>query len=146
MQGSYILLIRLPKAQTITIGRLGAVNFRRGYYAYVGSAMGGFITRLNHHLRPIKKPHWHIDYLRCRAPVTDVILCESDQRQECSMARALARELDGITGFGTSDCHCRSHLFYSLDKSRMKQIIDTTLKQLEIPRCTVRATDRINAG
>ena len=146
MRGSYILLLHLPGAGGIAIGRLGTIHFQKGFYAYVGSAMGGFTARLNHHLHPIKKPHWHIDYLRCRAPVTDIILCESEQRQECSIAQALAGELESVTGFGASDCHCRSHLFYSPGKSRMKQVIDTTLKQLKIPRRTVRATDRINAG
>jgi len=146
MQGSYILLLHLPGARGIAIGSLGAIHFRKGYYAYVGSAMGGFNARLNHHLHPIKRPHWHIDYLRRRAPVTDIALCESNQRQECSIAQALARELESIAGFGASDCHCRSHLFYSEDKSKMEQVIDKALKQLKIPRRTVRATDMINAG
>ncbi|MBA7661220.1 hypothetical protein ES703_69235 [subsurface metagenome] len=57
MKGSYVLLIELTGEQTITTGSLKAIYFSRGYYAYVGSAMGGFKSRLNHHLKSNKKPH-----------------------------------------------------------------------------------------
>jgi Uri superfamily endonuclease len=58
VKGSYILLIGLSEKQTITIGSLKTVNFSGGYYAYVGSAMGGIKSRLSHHLKGSKKPHW----------------------------------------------------------------------------------------
>ena len=76
MAGSYILLIKLPEEKTISTGSLKSVHFHRGYYAYVGSAMGGFKARLNHHLKGNKKPHWHIDYLLQEASITGIILCE----------------------------------------------------------------------
>ena len=41
MKGSYVLLVGLPEEQTIAVGGLRDVRFLRGYYAYVGSAMGG---------------------------------------------------------------------------------------------------------
>lgn len=122
MKGSYVLLIHLAETRTITVGRLGDIHFPRGHYAYVGSAMSGFGSRLNHHLRRTGRPHWHIDYLRDKASVTGVILYESEQRHECAIARAFNRQLDCVPGFGASDCRCRSHLFFSADESQLKRV------------------------
>ncbi len=128
MKGSYVLLIELPEAQTITIGSLKAIYFLRGYYAYVGSAMGGFKSRLNRHLKSDKKPHWHIDYLLEKASISQIILCETKDRAECAVAQALSCQFDSIPGFGSSDCKCRSHLFFATDK--MKPTIMATLSSL----------------
>ena len=123
MKGSYVLLVHLPATQTITVGHLGDVRFPGGHYAYVGSAMGGFSARLNHHLRRTVRPHWHIDYLRDKASVTGIVLCEAEQRNECAIAQAFQEQLDCVPNFGASDCRCRSHLFFSPDGSLMKSII-----------------------
>ena len=130
MKGSYTLLIELPEEQTITIGSLKAIYFPRGYYAYVGSAMGGFKSRLNRHLKSNKKPHWHIDYLLEKASISEIILCETNDRVECTIAQALNGQFDSIPGFGSSDCKCRSHLFFATDK--MKPTIMATLSSLSI--------------
>ena len=130
MKGSYVLLIQLPEEQTITIGSLKAIYFPRGYYAYVGSAMGGFKSRLNRHLKSNKKPHWHIDYLLEKASISEIILCETNDRMECTIAQALTGQFDSIPGFGSSDCKCRSHLFFATDK--MKTTIMATLNSLPI--------------
>jgi len=130
MKGSYVLLIELPEEQTITTGSLKAVYFPGGYYAYVGSAMGGFKSRLNRHLRSNKKPHWHIDYLLEKASISEIIFCETNDRVECTIAQALNSQFDSIPGFGSSDCKCRSHLFFATDK--MKPTILTILNQLDI--------------
>ena len=131
VMGSYVLLIKLPEEKTINIGKRQSVHFRRGYYAYVGSAMGGFKSRLDRHLRENKKPHWHIDYLLQEAVITGMVLCEAEHRLECTIAQALSHQFDSIPGFGSSDCHCRSHLFYyAPNEERMKSIIMTALKAL----------------
>ena len=130
MKGSYVLLIELPEEQTITIGSLKAVYFPRGYYAYVGSAMGGFKSRLNRHLKSDKKPHWHIDYLLEKASISEIILYETNDRVECAIAQALSRQFDSISGFGSSDCKCRSHLFFAADE--MKTPIMAILNSLGI--------------
>ena len=130
MKGSYVLLIPLPEEQTITTGRLKATYFPRGYYAYVGSAMGGFKSRLNRHLKSDKKPHWHIDYLLEKATISEIILCETKDRIECAIAQALSCQFDSIPGFGSSDCKCRSHLFFATNK--MKPTIMATLSSLPI--------------
>ncbi len=128
MKGSYVLLIQLPKEQTITIGSLKALHFPRGYYAYVGSAMSGFKTRISRHLKSNKKLHWHIDYLLEKAPITGIILGESIARAECTIAQALSRQFDFVPGFGCSDCRCHSHLFFSTNESQMKSTIMAILK------------------
>ena len=128
MKGSYVLLIQLPKEETITIGSLKTLHFPRGYYAYVGSAMGGFKARISRHLKSNKKRHWHIDYLLDKASITGIILGETTARTECTIAQALSRQFDSVPGFGCSDCRCHSHLFFSANESQMKSTIMATLK------------------
>jgi Uri superfamily endonuclease len=128
--GSYILLINLPEEETITIGRLPARHFHQGYYAYVGSALNGLKARLEHHLRENKKLHWHIDYLLKKASITCIIACESEYRVECIIAQALSRQFDSIPGFGSSDCHCKSHLFFNTDDKKMISAIMSTIKEM----------------
>jgi len=128
MKGSYALLIQLPKEQTITIGSLKALHFPGGYYAYVGSAMSGFKTRISRHLKSNKKRHWHIDYLLDKASITGIILGETIARTECTIAQALSRQFDSVPGFGCSDCRCHSHLFFSANESQMKSTIMAILK------------------
>jgi len=130
VKGSYILIIELPRQQTFTIGSLSDVYFPRGYYAYVGSAMGRFKPRLSYHLRGNKKPHWHIDYLLAKASITDIILCEAEERIECTIAQALKGQFDAIPGFGASDCKCNSHLFFA--PREMKSTIMAILNRLSI--------------
>jgi Uri superfamily endonuclease len=133
VKGSYVILIKLSKAQTITIGSLSDVYFPRGDYAYVGSALGGVESRLNRHLNRNKKLHWHIDYLLQKAAITDIIIGESENRVECAIAQALGTQFDSVPGFGSSDCHCPSHLFYAADQSQMKSAIMMTLESIAIP-------------
>ncbi len=113
MKGSYILLIGLPEEQIITVGSLKSIHFLQGCYAYVGSAMSGLKARLERHLRHNKKLHWHIDYLLQKATINDMIVCETEERLECSIAEAMGSQFDVIPGFGCSDCNCPSHLFFA---------------------------------
>ena len=128
MKGSYILLIKLPEEQTITVGSLQARHFPRGYYAYVGSAMSGFKTRLSRHLRSNKKLHWHIDYLLEKASIIGIILYETNDRAECTIAQTLDHQFGSVPGFGCSDCRCHSHLFFANEGRQMKSTIMATLK------------------
>ena len=130
MKGSYILLIILPEEQTITIGSRQALRFPAGYYAYVGSALGGFESRLSHHLKRNKIPRWHIDYLLQKASINSIILCEANDRVECNIAQALSSQFDSIPGFGSSDCRCYSHLLFATDE--MEATILAILNPLDI--------------
>jgi Uri superfamily endonuclease len=110
MKGSYILLLRLERDEEILIGKLGRIFFKKGFYGYVGSALSGLDSRIKRHLRGCKKIHWHIDYLLQKSEIVDVLYKEGGE--ECSIAGVLITELQPIGGFGSSDCDCRSHLFY----------------------------------
>ena len=132
MKGSYVLLIKLPEEQTVTIGSLKVIHLPGGYYAYVGSAMSGLKSRLSHHLKGNKKPHWHIDYLLQKASISGRILCETGDRVECTIAKAISHQFDSIPGFGCSDCRCRSHLFFSTEERQMKSKVMSNINLLGI--------------
>jgi sugar fermentation stimulation protein A len=113
-RGSYLLFLQLEKQKLIEVGRLGTFMFQKGYYIYVGSAMSNLRARIKRHRQKRKKMHWHIDYL---THVTDgflSILIRSSQRQECEIARSLSSIMkSGPSNFGSSDCKCLTHLFWS---------------------------------
>jgi sugar fermentation stimulation protein A len=113
-RGSYLLLLRLRKKKTIGVGQLKGLAFSPGYYLYVGSAMSGLTARLNRHKRRRKACHWHVDYLTAQADSVLPIPVRSSQRLECTIAKRLAPIMDeGPAGFGSTDCRCRTHLFWS---------------------------------
>jgi len=121
MKGSYVLLVNLNADKSIKIGKLGKLYFKKGFYAYVGSAMNGLEGRINRHLRSDKKLHWHIDYLLKNAEIIDVFYKETKQKIECDIAKIFDEKLENINLFGCSDCKCKSHLFYGKQK-QIKQI------------------------
>ena len=115
--GTYLLLMRLSRGQSLNVGRLGSFKFRRGWYLYVGSAFGpgGVAARCNHHRRVSARPRWHVDYLRLAAPLRAIWFCHAQEPLEHRWAGALAGELGleaPVEGFGASDCDCPSHLFH----------------------------------
>lgn len=115
MKGIYVLIMHLTHPRQISIGNRPPVHFSGGYYAYVGSALGGIEARVNRHLRNVKKRRWHIDYLLAEAPITEVIIGETETRVECAVARALDAQFTPVPNFGASDCRCSSHLFLAPD-------------------------------
>lgn len=113
-RGSYLLVLRLEREKHIEIGRLGKVIFPRGYHIYVGSAMRTLRARIERHQRTRKKKHWHIDYLACAADEILSLPIRSSQRHECEIAESLSSILSrGLSGFGSTDCQCLTHLFWS---------------------------------
>ena len=129
-KGSYVLLISLAEDSVVTVGSLGPMPFHRAHYAYVGSALGGLKQRLGRHLRAEKKLHWHIDYLLEKARIEEAITCETEERMECTIARALGERFESVPGFGASDCRCRSHLFF--DTTDMAGRVMSTLERLSL--------------
>lgn len=113
--GIYFLIVRIDPSARIPVGKLGKITFKRGYYIYVGSAMGpgGLKARVERHLRRKKKLHWHIDHLLEVGAVRKVLLLQTSDNIECRAAAHLMCELEVIKGFGSSDCSCMSHLFHS---------------------------------
>jgi sugar fermentation stimulation protein A len=113
-RGSYILILRIAESKTIAVGRLGALPFKQGYYLYVGSAMRHLGRRLARHQKKQKTRHWHIDYLRPAASIALPLAIRASNRLECEISRAMAQLFKpGPLGFGSSDCACPTHLFYS---------------------------------
>ena len=113
-RGSYLLVLELERRKTIKIGRLDTIMFQKGYYIYVGSAMSNLRARIKRHSQKRKKGHWHVDYLTPAADGFLSIPIRSSQRQECEIALALSSVMkSGPSGFGSSDCHCVTHLFWS---------------------------------
>jgi Uri superfamily endonuclease len=51
-QGTYALLLNLPRAIHLRVGKFGAYRFPQGDYVYVGSAFGpgGLRARITRHL------------------------------------------------------------------------------------------------
>jgi Uri superfamily endonuclease len=132
VKGSYILLFELATKKDIFVGKLGNVSFPKATYAYVGSAMNGLRARVARHLRREKKLHWHIDYLLKGAEVEEIILCQGDERVECSLAQTLAGEFQSIPGFGSSDCKCRSHLYFDSEKDGLKTRVAEAVRQANL--------------
>ncbi|MBM3118280.1 MAG: GIY-YIG nuclease family protein [Chloroflexi bacterium] len=132
-KGEYILILELTADRIINVGRLGAISFPKGFYAYVGSALGGFKSRINRHLVEDKKPKWHIDYLLNEARILQVILHETEQRLECLLSQALANELLSIAGFGSSDCQCRSHLYFASHRPNLEMSVGKAIAQITTP-------------
>ena len=113
-RGSYLLLVKIPRRTAIQPGHLPESVFEVGYYVYVGSAMRGLSSRLARHRRKIKRLHWHIDYLTEEADQVVPISIRSSKREECNVAGTLSSIMQsGPSGFGSSDCECSTHLFYS---------------------------------
>jgi len=129
VKGSYVLLVELSTGKDIFVGKLGYVSFPKASYAYVGSAMNGLRARLARHLRGEKKLHWHIDYLLKEAEVEEIILCPGKERVECSLAQALAGKFQSVPGFGSSDCKCRSHLYFASEEDMLKARFAETVRQ-----------------
>lgn len=122
-KGLYHLILRLGRATSLPIGKLGTFSFPPGYYVYTGSALNNLQARINRHRRRHKKLRWHIDYLRCKAelvairiyPISLRSASTTAFRTECLLNQRV-QDLPGaqisVPGFGSSDCRCRSHLTY----------------------------------
>jgi sugar fermentation stimulation protein A len=113
-RGSYLVIFRLPKKKIIRVGSLGDLPLRGGYYTYVGSARRGLSARIERHRRLRKKSFWHIDDLSAQADFHAALPVRSADDLECEMASALEDFSEGsVPGFGSSDCACPSHLFWT---------------------------------
>ncbi len=113
-KGSYLLLLRLPRRTDLKFGARN-ISFTAGWYVYCGSAQAGLRGRIGRHLRVSRSGHWHIDGLLAESRVIDAQMrfaAASDE--ECSLAHevSLWPEAVSITGFGSSDCRCPTHLFF----------------------------------
>ena len=132
MKGSYILLVFLSDERRIQIGSMGLLTFPKGYYLYIGSAMGSnsstsLENRVKRHISEsnLKKLFWHIDYLLASniSVLIKLYLIPSLIRLECVLAGEILSVCDNyIKDFGSSDCFCSSHLMYFNDFKEIERI------------------------
>jgi Uri superfamily endonuclease len=109
-------LISYFKGGNITVGKLGRIKLKKGYYVYVGSGL----FRIERHYRKKKKLKWHIDYLLKKARIVGFAL---SRKKECKVASLFSR-FQYIKNFGCSDCKCSSHLFYSVSMKKVEKLLD----------------------
>ena len=129
MKGCYCLTIHLKNTKKIKVGKLGKINFKNGYYAYVGSAMNSLESRIKRHLSDEKKLHWHIDYLLKKAEITCIIYNEN-KKVECELSKFLATKTEGVKNFGCSDCDCESHLYYFKNRNEAIESVQNAYKSI----------------
>ena len=125
--GCYSLIIDLKRPKMVCVGKLGAVLFPKGIYVYTGSAMNGLAARLRRHCQPVKKLHWHIDYLLAlpEARIEKIVIYPAASGQECRQSQRIAA-LPGaavvLKRFGATDCKrgCTSHLSHFTSEAKLK--------------------------
>lgn len=141
--GTYCLLIHLKDDSKIKIGKLGEIDFKKGYYVYVGSALNSLESRIKRHLSSAKKIFWHIDYLLAskNSKIMDVIFTQNHKKWECNIAGEISGNGDLIKGFGCSDCKCNSHLFYF---KSFKDSKDTCIKSFRNFKLETKELDDLN--
>lgn len=126
-RGTYTLLVDLSERASIEVGALGEREFRAGWYAYTGSALGaGGFARVDRHRAVAagrnEVRHWHIDYLLGHPETTIAqVLTSAGVDAECAIAQSLSGSR--VAGFGASDCDCESHLVYDEDRTRLLRAI-----------------------
>jgi endonuclease-3 len=140
--GVYALILFLPKEVTVNVGRLGTRKFPRGYYTYVGSALGKGSTNLKHritrHLKKEKQRFWHIDYLLEdeNVSIEAVVAAETNKDMECNLNKHMKKTKETkvpVNGFGASDCRkgCKSHLLYFPEIENQDCLVQKLVEHLE---------------
>ncbi len=132
MKGTYCLIIEVKKKSTLKVGRLGQVEFKPGFYIYVGSALNSLESRINRHLSSKKKIHWHIDYLlvNSSSKIKEVIYSVGEEKIECSVASLILDKSSTVARFGSSDCRCKSHLFYFEEYNKAQNVVLNSFEEL----------------
>ena len=126
-----MLILKVVKDIKPRIGKLGRIGFKKGFYCYVGSAIGKSINlenRLKRHFKKKKKLRWHIDYLLANPNVLvdGAILFPSQKRMECFLSRKIEKRADGtIRKFGSSDCNCKGHLHYFKNRKKLLSVLNS---------------------
>jgi Uri superfamily endonuclease len=117
LKGIYVLIIQVAKDINVKIGAKGKITFKKGMYAYVGSAQTNLEKRIQRHFRKDKHKFWHIDYLldNDATKITKVFFKKANKPEECKTAKLIGEKNKPTHDFGCSDCNCKSHLFHIHD-------------------------------
>lgn len=126
-KGVYCLVFE-NRGCVIEVGKKGVFSFPAGFHIYVGSALGpGGMKRVKRHaefsLKKDRNPRWHVDYLHLSSSfrLVSAVCAPTSSRLECVLASRIGG--DSASGFGCTDCACRSHLFYR-DKNPLPEITE----------------------
>ncbi len=106
-------------------------KFPSGFYIYVGSAMNSLADRVKRHLKSEKRKRWHIDYLLEHSRILACVLLPSEFKIECKVANALKGKTV-FKKFGSTDCFCKTHLFYYSDAKEVLNEIERVLSKFAI--------------
>jgi Uri superfamily endonuclease len=131
--GTYILILYRKRGKTIKVGSLGAVHFKKGYYAYVGSAMNknGIYNRVGRHIRSEKLTKWHVDHLKL--PVREVWISDFGVKCEWDWAKALGEVAsEEVSNFGSTDSKCKSHLLFFKSSAILKESMKEFCKSQQL--------------
>jgi Uri superfamily endonuclease len=117
LKGIYVLIIQVSEDIDVDVGAIGKIAFKKGLYAYVGSAQTNLEKRIRRHFRKDKRKFWHVDYLldNDAAKIAKVFFKNANKTEECETAKVIGESTEPIVGFGCSDCNCKSHLFHICD-------------------------------
>jgi Uri superfamily endonuclease len=118
------------KDVVIRVGALGDKYFKKGMYAYVGSAQRGLESRVSRHLIQAKRrKFWHVDYLlnHDSVEVVDVLHKVANKPEECKIGEKLEERGVAVRKIGSSDCTCTSHLFRIENYAFLKPFMDSLL-------------------
>lgn len=108
--GLYLVILRLCRDRTISVGSLGRRLYRKGWYVYTGSARRALSKRLDRHLHARKVHHWHVDFLRAACDAARGLPIRAPAAGECDLAADLRGIAELVEGFGSTDCGCPGHL------------------------------------
>lgn len=131
MRGSYVLIVKVKRDLNLRIGKLGKLKFKKGFYCYVGSALGKNVSlenRLKRHFKKRKKLKWHIDYLLSNSSISleSALIFPSKRKIECKLSRIIEKQADStIKNFGSSDCKCKGHLYWFKNKKALINALET---------------------
>jgi Uri superfamily endonuclease len=114
LKGIYVLIIQVSEGIDVDVGAIGKITFKKGLYAYVGSAQTNLEKRIGRHFRKNKRKFWHVDYLldNDAAKIVKVFFKNVNKTEECAIAKVIGERGEPTAGFGCSDCNCKSHLFH----------------------------------
>lgn len=131
MYRSYILILKLNKNLSIIVGKLGNIEFKKGFYIYIGSGKKNIEKRVERHIKRDKKTHWHIDYLTKDENFSIIEIYLIEKFDECEITKIFIKNgISFIKNFGSTDCNCSSHLFYSKSLKDLKTIIKSFKSRL----------------
>ena len=125
LKGVYVLIIQVDEDTDVNVGAIGRLTFKKGLYAYVGSAQNNLEQRVKRHIRKEKRRFWHVDYFLDNeaTKVVEVFQQQADKTEECAIAKVIGERGESIDDFGSSDCSCKSHLFRIRDYGFLQEFM-----------------------